>query len=85
MHKAPFMFPIVGGRKVEHMLANIEALNISLTPTQIKYIESALPFDLGFPSNLVVRLSPSGREIRQLTVVVSFIRDNSVTRRISSS
>jgi aryl-alcohol dehydrogenase-like predicted oxidoreductase len=49
MHKAPFVFPIIGGRKVEHMESNIEALDISLSAEQIKYLDGILPFDFGFP------------------------------------
>ncbi|KAL5498134.1 AAD14_4 [Sanghuangporus vaninii] len=49
MQKTPYVFPIIGGRKVEHLMANIEALKISLSDEQIKYIESILPFDPGFP------------------------------------
>lgn len=54
MQKAPYVFPIVGGRKVEHLLANLEALDISLGEEQINYLESILPFDPGFPSNFIV-------------------------------
>lgn len=53
MHKAPFVFPIIGGRKVEHLHANIEALDIRLTQDQINYIEGILPFDKGFPQNII--------------------------------
>lgn len=53
--KTPYVFPIVGGRKVEHLLDNIEALDIDLTNEQIAYLESILPFDPGFPSTFVVR------------------------------
>ncbi|OCB88659.1 Aldo/keto reductase [Sanghuangporus baumii] len=49
MQKTPYVFPIIGGRKVEHLMANIEALKISLSDEQIRYIESILPFDEGFP------------------------------------
>jgi len=49
MHKAPFVFPIIGGRKVEHLLANIEALSVSLTKEHMKELESVIPFDAGFP------------------------------------
>ncbi|KAH7890904.1 NADP-dependent oxidoreductase domain-containing protein [Phlebopus sp. FC_14] len=49
LHKAPYVFPIVGGRKVEHLEANIESLKITLTPDQIKFLESVVPFDPGFP------------------------------------
>lgn len=44
MHEAPYVFPIIGGRKVEHLLANLDALKISLTPEHIKRIESVGSF-----------------------------------------
>ncbi|KAG2151302.1 NADP-dependent oxidoreductase domain-containing protein [Suillus clintonianus] len=53
MHKTPYVFPIIGGRKVEHLEANVESLAISLTPEQVKYLESIVPFDLGFPSTII--------------------------------
>ena len=54
MHKATHVFPIIGGRKVEHLMANVEALEIALSDEQIEYIESVLPFDPGFPGWFVV-------------------------------
>lgn len=54
MQKTPYVFPIIGGRKVEHLYANIEALKITLSDDQIKYLESIIPFDLGFPHNIFV-------------------------------
>ncbi|KAH8114687.1 NADP-dependent oxidoreductase domain-containing protein, partial [Phellopilus nigrolimitatus] len=56
MQKTPYVFPIIGGRKVEHLLANIEALKISLSDEQIKYLESVLPFDPGFPVTMIVSI-----------------------------
>ena len=56
MQKTPYVFPIIGGRKVEHLVDNIEALDISLTTEQIKYLEGVIPFDLGFPHSMIVRL-----------------------------
>ncbi|KII94700.1 hypothetical protein PLICRDRAFT_96611 [Plicaturopsis crispa FD-325 SS-3] len=53
MQKAPFVFPAIGGRKVEHLHANIEALSITLTPEHIAYIESIFPFDAGFPATFI--------------------------------
>ncbi|KAG6853304.1 hypothetical protein C0991_005313 [Blastosporella zonata] len=53
LQKTPYVFPIIGGRKVEHLLGNIEALDITLTPEQIHYLESVIPFDIGFPGNFV--------------------------------
>lgn len=55
MQKAPYVFPIIGGRKVEQLNDNLEALDISLTPEHIAYLESALPFNKIFPHNIIVR------------------------------
>ena len=66
MQKAPYVFPIVGGRKVEHLLANLEALDISLSDEQINYLESILPFDLGFPSGFIVGAWLLSSNIRDL-------------------
>ena len=44
------MFPIVGGRKIEHLHGNIEALDIKLTPAQIQTLEEVQPFDPGYPT-----------------------------------
>ena len=49
MQKMPYVFPIIGGRKVEHLNENLEALEISLTPEQIKTLDNIVPFDKGFP------------------------------------
>ena len=49
MQKTTHVFPIVGGRKVEQLEANIEALDIVLSPDQIKYLESVFPFEMGVP------------------------------------
>ncbi|KAI0889229.1 norsolorinic acid reductase [Annulohypoxylon maeteangense] len=52
-HKTPYVFPIVGGRTKEQLKANIEALTLSLDEDDIKEIESALPFDPGFPHSFL--------------------------------
>lgn len=53
MQKAPYVFPLVGGRKVEQLYDNIKALSIPLTPKQIEYLEGELPFDPGFPHSFI--------------------------------
>ncbi|KAL4935436.1 hypothetical protein BDV06DRAFT_234317 [Aspergillus oleicola] len=53
LQKVPNVFPIVGGRKVEHLLENIQALKIRLTKEQVEFLESVRPLDMGFPHNLV--------------------------------
>ncbi|KAI0768992.1 aryl-alcohol dehydrogenase [Trametes elegans] len=53
MQKMPYVFPIIGGRKVEQLTANLAALDVALTPEHIRRIEGVVPFDLGFPSNFI--------------------------------
>ena len=63
MHKYPYCYPIVGGRKIEHLKGNIEALSIKLSPEEIEEIEDAAPFDVGFPMNFLFMgmKTPSGK------------------------
>ncbi|OKL58557.1 Norsolorinic acid reductase B [Talaromyces atroroseus] len=49
MQKAPYVFPIVGGRTLEHIKGNITGLLLALTEKDIEDIESAYRFDPGFP------------------------------------
>lgn len=74
MHKVPYVFPVLGGRKVEHLKSNIEALGIELTAEEIQEIDSSEPFDPGYPLNFLFeapgqsyRLDMSARHIWQLT------------------
>jgi Aldo/keto reductase family len=70
MHKAPYVFPIIGGRKVEHLQDNIKALSISLTSEQIEFLEGQVSFDPGFPHSIFVRLCfpvPSSRNLNHLS------------------
>ncbi|RDW64877.1 norsolorinic acid reductase-1 [Coleophoma cylindrospora] len=53
MHKYPYVYPIIGGRKVEHLKGNIEALGLKLTNEDIDEIEDAAQFDIGFPMNML--------------------------------
>ncbi len=53
MQKTPYVFPIVGGRKLEHIKGNVAALSVSLTQEDIKEIEGAYEFDFGFPSTFL--------------------------------
>lgn len=49
MQKVPYVFPIVGQRKVEHLKGSIAGLSVSLTEDEIKKVESGYEFDHGFP------------------------------------
>ncbi|KAL5356053.1 aryl-alcohol dehydrogenase [Aspergillus floccosus] len=53
LQKTPYLFPIVGGRKVEHLKANVEALSLELTAEDVAEIETGYDFDLGFPHNFL--------------------------------
>lgn len=48
MHKAPYVFPIVGGRKIEHLKANIEALGLELSARDMRDIDGRRRLSWGF-------------------------------------
>ena len=47
--KAPYVFPIIGGRRVEHLEANVGSLELHLTDEVIAKIDGAYDFSYGFP------------------------------------
>ncbi|EME39161.1 aldo/keto reductase-like protein [Dothistroma septosporum NZE10] len=49
LQKTPYVFPIVGGRKLEHIQGNVAALQVALSEAEVEEIEAAYPFDAGFP------------------------------------
>jgi aryl-alcohol dehydrogenase-like predicted oxidoreductase len=49
LQKTPYVFPIVGQRKVEQLKDSIAALSVTLSEEDIKRIEGAYEFDHGFP------------------------------------
>ena len=51
--KVPNVFPIIGGRKVEHLHDNIKALSIKLTKEQVEFLEGHTKFEVGFPLDFV--------------------------------
>ena len=51
--KYPYVYPIVGGRKIEHLKGNIEALGIELSDEEVDEIDSATDFEIGFPMNFL--------------------------------
>jgi diketogulonate reductase-like aldo/keto reductase len=64
--KQPYVFPIVGVRKVEHLQDSIEALKVRLTAEEIKEIEGAYDFKLGFPHDMIGQ-HPSQNWILQMS------------------
>ncbi len=53
MAKQPYIFPIIGIRKVEHLQDNIDALKVRLSNEEIKEIEEAYTFQVGFPHDFI--------------------------------
>jgi aryl-alcohol dehydrogenase-like predicted oxidoreductase len=53
MQKAPYVFPIIGGRKLEHLLGNLKGFQISLSDEEMHQIDSAYPFRHGFPTDFL--------------------------------
>lgn len=51
--QTPYLFPILGGRKVAHLKSNIEALALELTAEDNAEIDKAYDFDLGFPHSFL--------------------------------
>lgn len=55
-HKYPYVYPIVGGRKIEHLKGNIEALGLELSDDEVREIDAAVPFDIGFPMSFLFEM-----------------------------
>ncbi len=51
--KYPYVYPIVGGRKIDHLKGNIKALSLELSDEEVAKIEGAVPFEIGFPMNML--------------------------------
>ncbi|PTU23614.1 hypothetical protein P175DRAFT_0500175 [Aspergillus ochraceoroseus IBT 24754] len=74
LHKAPYVFPVIGCRTVAQLESNIESLGVELTDEEIYEIEDTTSFDLGFPMSFLFetpqqkyRSTMSARHIWQLT------------------
>jgi len=53
LQASPYVFPLVGGRKVEHLQDNIKALNINLSRAQIEELEAVIPMKPRFPKDFI--------------------------------
>lgn len=51
--KVPYVFPIIGGRKVEHIHGSIDGLKVKLTEEDLKEVEQGYHFDPGFPHSFL--------------------------------
>ncbi|PBK65942.1 hypothetical protein ARMSODRAFT_1049312, partial [Armillaria solidipes] len=50
--KTPYVFPIIGGRKAEHLEANIEALDITFTDESIASFGKYTPIRSWIPQQI---------------------------------
>jgi aryl-alcohol dehydrogenase-like predicted oxidoreductase len=71
MAKVPYVFPILGGRKISHLEGNIAALGLRLDAEEMKEIDNAYGFEIGFPHSFI---NPAG------TMVLG-PQDNAMNRR----
>lgn len=53
MQKTPYVFPIIGGRKVEHLLGNLKGFELVLTDDEMHQIDCAYEFRHGFPTDFL--------------------------------
>jgi len=53
LQRAPYVFPVIGGRKISQIHDNIRALEIHLSDSQVHFLEEQVPFDIGFPMNFI--------------------------------
>ena len=73
--KAPYVFPIVGGRNVEQLKGNIEALKLRLTEEDVKEIEAPYQLDLGFPHNMLGGTSASSVSWAKIAGWIDYVDD----------
>lgn len=67
LNKTPYVFPIIGGRKVEHLEGNISAIGVSLSEDEVRGIEGAYEFDHGFPHTFLSGTMFDGSKPRTAT------------------
>lgn len=76
MHKTPNVFPIVGGRKIDHLKGNIAALSIKLTKEEMNEIDEAYDFQPGFPHNFLFMGSKHDTNLGPSDVMLKKIADH---------
>ncbi|KAF2467666.1 Aldo/keto reductase [Lindgomyces ingoldianus] len=74
MHKAPYVFPIVGGRKVEHLKGNIEALGLELSDEEVDEIDKESGFEIGFPMNFLFEWMGAKYSTRQTSSDIGLLQ-----------
>jgi aryl-alcohol dehydrogenase-like predicted oxidoreductase len=57
MTRSPAIHPIIGARRVDQLRDNLGALAVDLTPEDRARLESAAPFEPGFPTDFIAQTS----------------------------
>ncbi|KAK5077122.1 hypothetical protein LTR64_005398 [Lithohypha guttulata] len=65
MQKCPYVFPIVGQRKVEHLQGSMNSIGVLLTEEEVAQVEGAYEFDAGFPHTFLSGTMFAGADARQ--------------------
>ena len=53
MTRSTAVHPIVGVRRLDQLLDNLGALDLSLTPEAVEQLEATTAFDIGFPNDFI--------------------------------
>jgi aryl-alcohol dehydrogenase-like predicted oxidoreductase len=53
MTRSTAVHPIVGVRRLDQLLDNLGALDLSLTPQAVEQLEATTAFDIGFPNDFI--------------------------------
>ncbi|PQE05668.1 Aldo keto reductase protein [Rutstroemia sp. NJR-2017a BVV2] len=69
MQKAPYVFPLIGGRKLDHLKSNLDALRIVLSREDVAKIEAAMYFNPGFPHTFLTGTLLGQQDDTQHTVL----------------
>ncbi|MCJ1302278.1 hypothetical protein MMC08_005081 [Hypocenomyce scalaris] len=73
MHKTTHVFPVCGGRNIDHLKSNIEALGLELSEEEMKEIDKATDFDIGFPQSFVGGVRPQDCWLGMLNGTFDFV------------
>lgn len=65
LQKAPYVFPIIGARTLDHLTGSMRGVAICLSDDEVSAIEGAVAFSHGFPTNFLnhAMFDPSAPEV----------------------
>ncbi|CZR57761.1 related to voltage-gated shaker-like K+ channel, subunit beta/KCNAB [Phialocephala subalpina] len=72
-HKTPYVFPIIGARKVEHVKVFNDSLSVALTQEDLNFVDSAVPFNPIFPMTFLYEFGGDRKYNLSLTAADNFL------------